>query len=459
MAAVRIIGIMTGNSLDGVDVVLTEFDNGSITDLGSCSVPYPRSLTEKMLQLRAHIKEIGADMEKMSEDKLSLSTIEEYTRLVAETVNGFIKRKEFRKEDITALGFHGQTCDHFPPSIAGKKPAYTIQVGDAQLLADLTGIPVIYDFRSDDIMAGGEGAPLAPIHNLHIAEDLREKGVFPVAFCNAGNTGNISIITINKEGKKVVKGWDVGPFNHYTDYLVRIHKGLPYDDGGKLASQGRIIPELLREIFNNVAVDEKGRNFYLQIPPKSSDPSWYRLIESLDCKHYSFADTLRTVLYLSSYGFVHSLSHLSADLQMPTDFLIFGGGWKNPLALNDFKNLLYGKGLILPEHQETFRSIWSRFSKMPTVEWSDKFGYSGQYMEARIFADMAYSRIIGAPFTFPEGTGCREPIIGGIYTLPSNKKNFLLVELLKLYNTSDLNMDKQSPKFWNRAVKGWQNKL
>lgn len=98
----------------------------------------------------------------------------------------------------------------FPPSIAGGEPAYTVQVGNAGLLADLTGIPVICDFRSDDIMAGGEGAPLAPVHNLHIAGDLRNKGVFPVAFCNAGNTGNISVITEDKDGKNVVRGWESG---------------------------------------------------------------------------------------------------------------------------------------------------------------------------------------------------------------------------------------------------------
>lgn len=200
-------------------------------------------------------------MERLVEDGFSLEAINEYTSLVAETVNTFLQRSGYRREDIAALGFHGQTCDHFPPSIAGGKPAYTVQVGNAGLLADLTGIPVIYDFRSDDIMAGGEGAPLAPVHNLHIAGDLRNKGVFPVAFCNAGNTGNISVITEDKDGENVVRGWDVGPFNHYTDYLVRTYKGQPYDDGGRLAAGGRIVPELLRDLFDNAAVDGIGRNF------------------------------------------------------------------------------------------------------------------------------------------------------------------------------------------------------
>ena len=456
MTAVRTIGIMTGNSLDAVDIVLTEFENGRITDLGGFSKPYPRSLTEKMLRLRARIKKLDAQMEKLAEDSLSLTVIDEYTALVAETVNTFLRQTGYCKEDIAALGFHGQTCDHFPPSIAGSRQAYTVQVGNARLLADLTGIPVIYDFRSDDIMAGGEGAPLAPVHNLHIAGDLRNKGVFPIAFCNAGNTGNISVITEDKAGKNIVRGWDIGPFNHYTDYLVRAHKGLPYDDGGRLAAEGQVVPELLRDLFNNAAVNGSGQNFYLQTPPKSSDPSWYRLTESLNCRHYSFADTLRTALYLSSYAFVHSLSFVPPDLQMPANFLVFGGGWKNPLALNDFRCLLRGEGLVLPEHQNIFAAVQSRFAQPPSVEWSDKFGYSGQYMEARIFADMAYCRIVGKPFTFPESTGCRQPVVGGIYVLPSGDGNFLLIALLKTYGTADLNMTDKAPKYWNRAVKGWR---
>jgi len=225
-----------------------------------------------------------------------------------------------------------------------------------------------------------------------------------------------------------------------------------------LAAGGRIVPELLRDLFDNAAVDGIGRNFYLQTPPKSSDPSWYRLTESLNCRHYSFADTLRTALYLSSYAFVHSLSFLPADLRMPADFLVFGGGWKNPLALNDFKCLLRGEGLVLPEHQETFAAVQSRFERPPSVEWSDKFGYSGQYMEARIFADMAYCRIVGKPFTFPESSGCRQPVVGGVYILPSAGGNFLLTGLLETYGTAGLNMENPAPKYWNRAVKGWQKR-
>lgn len=92
---------------------------------------------------------------------------------------------------------------------------------------------MIYDFRSDDLMNGGEGAPLAPMHNFHLAASLREKGVFPVAFCNGGNTGNIALISQNGAGKDILLGWDVGPFNHFADTITRTCFGAPYDKDGR----------------------------------------------------------------------------------------------------------------------------------------------------------------------------------------------------------------------------------
>ena len=141
----------------------------------------------------------------------------QYISLIAEAINEMLEEYHINKKDIDAIGFHGQTCYHLPPSVA--KNVYdvnTLQIGSGQMLSDLTGIPVVFDFRSDDIMNGGEGAPLAPVHNQHLAKDLQQKGIFPVAFCNGGNTGNIAIIYEDK-----VVGWDVGPFNHFVDELVR----------------------------------------------------------------------------------------------------------------------------------------------------------------------------------------------------------------------------------------------
>lgn len=248
--------------------------------------------------------------------------------MAAQTVNTLCDRSGIDKSEIAAVGWHGQTCGHFPPSIAAGQPPYTLQIFDPARLADLTGLPVIYDFRSDDLMNGGEAAPLAPVHNRHIAADLREKGAFPVAFCNAGNTGNIAVISETDDRRDVTQGWDIGPFNHFADMLVRMAKSEPCDLDGRYGRQGQIVPELLSELFDTAAVTNEGKNFYLQPPPKSSDPCWYRLDLQDAQKEYGFKNTLRTIEYLSAYTFLYTLSFIPENVRMPHTFLLFGGGWK-----------------------------------------------------------------------------------------------------------------------------------
>src|SRR5574344_1068390 len=185
------IGIMTGNSLDAVDVVLTKFGQNSIQDIIGHTVPYTKNLRNLLLTLREDIKTADFVMDKISANTFFINTVNDYTSLVAKAVNELLSKSPISKEKISALGFHGQTCGHFPPSLAHGKEAWTIQVGNPQLLADLTNIPVIYDFRSDDIFNGGEGAPFAPLHNLHLVEACHKN----IIFCNGGNTGNISIVS------------------------------------------------------------------------------------------------------------------------------------------------------------------------------------------------------------------------------------------------------------------------
>ncbi|MDD4557049.1 MAG: anhydro-N-acetylmuramic acid kinase [Alphaproteobacteria bacterium] len=414
----KIVGVMTGNSLDAVDVVLTAFEQTKMKDIACLSKPYPVSLRQDFLSLRKKIKAEG--ISKVCATVEFESIVEEYTRLVAQTVNELLEN--FDKQEITAIGFHGQTLDHFPPSIAGDKKAYTLQVGDALLLANLTQLPVVYDFRSDDMLNGGEGAPLAPMHNLHLAQDLKTKGVFPVAFCNAGNTGNIALISENEAKKESVLGWDIGPFNHFADHLVRTFKGEACDFDGKYGKQGEIKSPLLQELFHHVATNEKGGNYYLQTPPKSSDPSWYKFLEVLNCEQYGFADTLRTVEYLSTYSFVYNLKYIPDNLLFPKHFLLFGGGWKNPLCFADFQALLENERPILQEHKQIFKDIFAGFSETPKVCWSNQYGYSGEFMEARIFADLAYCKIKNMPFTTPEITNCKSPTVCGIWAHPNDER-------------------------------------
>lgn len=443
------VGVMTGNSLDAVDAVLTRFDGIRMTDPAACSLPYPAELRNGFLMLRERIARREYDVSFLKNDDFFASVLNRYTDLVAETVNTLCRG--FDKAEIAAIGLHGQTCGHFPPSVAGNAAPYTLQVFDPARLAALAGLPVIYDFRSDDMANGGEGAPLAPIHNAHIAADLKEKGLFPVAFCNAGNTGNIAVISETAGGKSITAGWDTGPFNHFADALTRFGVNEPCDWNGRFGGRGRIVPELLDELFDTAAVTGNGENFYLLPPPKSSDPDWYRLNAADICTRFGFENALRTVEYLGAYGFMTALSMIGENVEMPQSFLLFGGGWKNPLVLKDFTALINGESFVLPRHAKAFARVRSRFPRPPAVDFSDRYGYSGTYMEARIFADMARCRITGEPFSFPETTGCKSPTVAGIYVLPPAGAP-LLDGLFERYGTKSL-IPNPPPRLFSRAAK------
>lgn len=457
------IGIMTGNSLDAVDLVLTEFSpDGSMRDLAGYTLDYPDTLSDALRKLREDMRAIGYNMKLFSETYEFQTTHDEYIKTVARGVEELIREAEkvgISRSGIDAIGFHGQTCGHNPPSIA-KTPddVYTIQIGNGQMLSDMTGITVIYDFRSDDIFNGGEGAPLAPVHNLHIARDAKARGFFPIAFCNGGNTGNIAVIsTVDSQDK--VLGWDVGPFNHFIDMLVREETQDTYDRNGKYGKFGTVNIGLLREMFNYCAVAADGSNFLLKPPPKSSDPQWYRAPENFKSTDLRFEDRLRTAEYFSAYAFVYSLKYIPQEMTFPSHFLVFGGGWKNPLVMQDFKDLLSGKGIVLDEHRALFEDIWNRVADTPEIVFSDEKGYSAKYMEARIFADMAYCRVIGEPFSLPETTGTSKPTVGGIIRYPQGDPNNATANFrsfVSYYHSGDLTRDNPESPYYNRACPGFK---
>ena len=430
----RCIGIMTGNSLDAVDAVITEFRNSQIKDLCGCSIPFPPDLADRFRRLKTLLAQNGGDISTIASDPASEfdSLHNDYIRLAARAVKELLHQSKLTPADIAAIGFHGQTCAHFPPSIS-PEDVHTLQIGSGQMLADLTGIPVVFDFRSDDLMNGGEAAPLAPVHNRHIAADLKEKGIFPVAFCNGGNTGNLAVISEDTGAQQRILGFDTGPFNHFPDTLARLEQNLPCDLDGRFGSRGTVNPELLRRLFNQSVITSSGENFLLKAPPKSSDPAWYKIIPELTDPNMSFEDRIRTAEFFSAYIFVYSLKYIPDSWRKPDFFLIFGGGWRNPVVLKDFSALLRGKAEVLPEHRQIFQTI---VNPQAQICWSDQYGYGGHYMEARIFADMARCKLIGEPFSFPETTGCKTPTVGGILVHPGEG------------NTQR----------WSRAAKGWRLK-
>jgi anhydro-N-acetylmuramic acid kinase len=465
------IGVMTGNSLDAADAVLTSFGPGdSIRDRALFRLPTPPALFRALKELREFVNGRRGDMDEVAGSFPDFDgVISAYMTFVASAVDGLLAQARLSPGAIDLIGFHGQTCAHLPPSVAGgaEKP-YTVQVGDGQELANRTGITTVYDFRSDDLMAGGEGAPLAPMHNRHLAETLRATGAVPIAFLNGGNTSNIAHITYDADGDLKVAGWDAGPFNHFPDLLMRAEYGRECDSDGKIGMTGRIDAGLLRSLFDTSVITLDGKNFLLATPPKSSDPQWYRLISALGDGRIPLADRVRTVEYFSAYVLYHSLGHTAASLQLPARFAVFGGGWKNPVIFDHFAALIekdFSDTPILPEHREWLAGIHARIHKSgtPSLTWSNHYGFDGQAMEARIFADMACCRVLGIPFTIPETTGAAIPTICGIIRYPHGapaNATANVRRLLQRRRSETLTLD-QPAVFdgrWGRAAQGWQDK-
>ncbi len=433
----KFIGIMTGNSLDAIDCVLTEFDNDKIHDICGHSAEIPPLIANDFRTLKQKLSQNGGDICSFynTETKFFTNLHNTYIELVAQTVKELLKKANIQSSDIKAIGFHGQTCFHFPPSIAGtnQEPS-TVQIGSGQMLANLTNIPVVFDFRSADIMNGGEGAPLAPVHNFHLTTSLKAQKIFPLAFCNGGNTGNITLISedINTQEPQIM-GWDTGPFNHFIDYLARTEQNTPCDKDGHLGKQGNINLNLLDALFQKSAITSQGANFIKRSPPKSSDPAWYKIIPELISSDIPFYDRIRTAERFSAYAFAYNLSLIPFNLRIPQNFLLFGGGWNNPIVKNDFIGLVRGQIPPLAKHINIFKKI---INPNAIIESSDQYNLSGKYMEARIFADMAYCYFTKQPFSTPSTTGCKSPTIGGVLTTPQGNNKQL----------------------WSLAAKGWSKK-
>lgn len=441
-----IVGSMTGNSLDGADAVLTRiYRDGRIEDVAGFSLPAPPAQYAQLKDLRDFINqpENKGNMARVARTYPQFDQVlDAYTGFVAQSVRGVIDKAGIPLHEVDLIGFHGQTCAHLPPSQASNTKPYTVQLGDGKKLAQLTGLPVAFDFRSDDLMNGGEGAPLAPMHNKHIAESLG----FPITFINGGNTSNVAHIAQDR-----VIGWDAGPFNHFPDMLTRKYFNQPCDTEGAIGRTGHIHLPLLTQLFKEGAVIASGGNFLDAPPPKSSDPKWYKTVPLLDDPSILPADKVRTAEYYAAYLTFHTLGHTPADFPLPSRFAVFGGGWRNPVVMEDFTQLANGTApIVLPEHAQRFAHIRSRISASPDIKFSQEYGFDGTMMEARIFADLARCRIIGRPFTTAQTTGVKQPVVCGVMAYPDGPVSSNLEEWIAASGTRP----PISNARWSRASAG-----
>lgn len=360
----RYIGIMSGTSLDGVDTVLAELGGPAPVRLESFYLPYSAGLRKQLLDLH-----VAGDDELHRAALLGNELAQCYARAVA----GLLDKSHTDASAITAIGCHGQTVRHCPES--GRN--YTIQLGNAALLAELTGMTVVADFRSRDIAAGGQGAPLVPaFHQALFSHPHMHRMIV-----NIGGIANVT--SLSPDGS--VSGFDCGPGNLLMDAWSLRHTGKAYDENGQWAASGRVIPALLEQLL--------AHPFFSLLPPKSTGRDLFNLpwLDGYLLADERPEDIQATLLQLTVQGIAMALSVHFPQVQ---EVYLCGGGARNKVLVDQIRAALPGKKTGL----------------------TDDLGVDADWLEAFAFAWLAHQAVSGKPGNLPEVTGARGArVLGAIY--------------------------------------------
>ncbi|PWK42836.1 anhydro-N-acetylmuramic acid kinase [Pseudomonas sp. B21-040] len=357
------IGVMSGTSLDGLDIALIE-QAPAIRLIATHYIPMPETLRTELLGLCAS----GPD-----EIARSAITQQNWVKLAAQGVQTLLDQQHLKPEDIRAIGSHGQTIRHEPAR------GFTVQIGNPALLTELTGIAVVSDFRSRDVAAGGQGAPLVPAFH----EALFEERAGNRAVLNIGGFSNLSLI----EPGKPVAGFDCGPGNVLLDAWIHQQRGDNFDRDGQWAANGKVEPSLLNELLSDPFFVTKG--------PKSTGREVFNLpwLTQHLSKLPTFAaeDVQATLLELTALTIIESLQHAQADTQ---ELLVCGGGAHNTTLMKRLANLL-------PNAK---------------VSSTAAYGVDPDWVEAMAFAWLAHCCLEGIAANRPSVTGARGlRVLGAIY--------------------------------------------
>ncbi|ROM69304.1 anhydro-N-acetylmuramic acid kinase [Pseudomonas brassicacearum] len=357
------IGVMSGTSLDGLDIALIEL-TPAITLIATHYIPMPASLRTELLGLCSS-----------GPDEIARSAIaqQNWVELAAQGIHTLLNEQKLKPEDITAIGSHGQTIRHEPAR------GFTVQIGNPALLSELTGITIVSDFRSRDVAAGGQGAPLVPAFH----EALFEERVGNRAVLNVGGFSNLSLI----EPARPVAGFDCGPGNVLLDAWIHQQRGEHFDRDGQWAASGTVEPALLKELLSDPFFVTKG--------PKSTGREVFNL--SWLTQHLSRLPTFpaenvqATLLELTAVTIVESLQNAQAQTQ---ELLVCGGGAHNQTLMKRLAELL-------PD---------------ANVSSTAAYGVDPDWVEAMAFAWLAHCCLAGIPANRPSVTGARGlRVLGAIY--------------------------------------------
>lgn len=365
------IGLMSGTSLDGVDAALVEFNVESNSMeyphvIATHFAPYPQGLRAEILALQ-HPTENELEVTALTGNILA--------RLYADAVNELLVSANIPSAHIMAIGCHGQTIRHRP------ELGFTLQIGNPALLAELTGITTVADFRSRDIAAGGQGAPLVPaFHQAVFTHKQRSRAII-----NIGGIANITYLGNDAD----VFGFDSGPGNMLLDAWIKQHLNLDYDADGAWANTGTVIEPLLLAMMADP--------YFTATPPKSTGRDLFNVqwltahLLNLTSQNYQPADVARTLVALSTLSIFNALSSFCGQVD---EVYLCGGGAKNNLIKQSLQKLLGD-------------------TKLSTT---DDLGIGIDWAEAIAFAWLARQCIHQQTSNLPEVTGARgSRILGAIY--------------------------------------------
>lgn len=370
----RVLGFMTGTSLDAVDMAVIETDGHDILAFG------PAGEMKLDAETRAVVEEAIDDAFDWERDEEEPDSFEDARMAVADAhlaaALGFMAVNGVKASALNLVGVHGQTVLHEAPT--PELPGRTVQLIDAVSVAEGLGVPVAYDFRSNDVAAGGQGAPLAPVYHAALVRRAGMTG--PVAVLNLGGVGNITLIRADGG----LEAFDTGPANGMVDLLVQSRMKKRMDEGGRLAAAG--------------AVDQVVLDAYLAHPyfaatgPKSLD----RFDFSLDSvATLSLEDAAATLTAFAAQAVALGVARCS---EQPKEIVVCGGGRHNPVLL---------------------AAIRQRVG-VPVSTAEDK-GWRGDAIEAEAFAFLAARCRLGLPISFPGTTGVAAPMTGGRIVEPGEE--------------------------------------
>lgn len=381
-----VVGIMSGTSLDGVDVALVEIEGNSIFTkinlIGFLEYPFPIGLKDKLL--KNSIKE-SSNVEDLSQLNFLIPNI------YFKTIQSLCNNINFPISKIDLIGTHGQTIQHLPQkqNYFGYKISSTLQIGDPAVLAKLSGIVTIGDFRTGDMALGGEGAPLIPYFDFILFHSKQKNR----ALLNIGGISNFTIL--NKEkGLKDVLAFDVGPGNMLIDTVTKKFFNKEFDKDGEIAKSGKLNTKLFEALKLN-------DNFIERKPPKSTGREYYgeNFLSILfnEFEDVKSEDWLHTITKFTSYGIYRNYQKFIEEETKIDELIISGGGAKNKFLYECLNN---------------------DFDKNIEIKIIDDLGISSDAKEAVCFAVLANETISGNPTNIPRTTGASRPTILGKICLP-----------------------------------------